>query len=78
MRDVYEVNLLSERLLQRPVGNETLFDWISSDQDRGHLESIKNGRWLWTVTSDQMKKVRPQLIAADAIYARHERVYRDE
>ncbi len=78
MRDVYEVNLISERHLGRQFGTSTLGEWMRSSAAHGELEDIGNGRHIWSLNTRQMQHVRPQLILADAIYARHERVYRPD
>ncbi len=78
LRDIYEVNLLSDKHLGRQIGTTGLGAWIRSNENHGTLVAIDEGRFLWTLTTRQMQLVRPQLISTDAIYARHDRVYRSE
>ncbi len=78
LRDVYEVNLISDRHLARNVNGLKLGDWIIKDKARGNLAPFENGTYLWTLTTEQMQSIRPDLMSADAILARHERVYRPD
>jgi hypothetical protein len=77
-RDLYQVNLVSKRHAQTPIeGLGYLFDWIGAQPDRGRLEDLDEGRWLWSLTDGEMVEVRPQLNAAGILYSCTERVYRD-
>lgn len=50
MRDICELNILSNDHLQRPVGAETLREWIESGA-RGSLNELREGLWAWERTS---------------------------
>jgi hypothetical protein len=77
-RDLYQVNLISERHTQTPVeGLGHLLDWINAQPGRGCLEYLGEGRWLWALTDRELVEVRPQLNAAGMLYSCKERVYRD-
>jgi hypothetical protein len=77
-RDLYQVNLISERHTQTPLKDlGYLLDWIGARPGRGRLEELGDGRWLWSLTDQEMVEVRPQLNAAGALYSCSERVYRD-
>jgi hypothetical protein len=54
-----------------------LLDWIRAQPERGRLEDLGEGRWLWSLTDREMVEVRPQLNAAGVLYSCTERVYRD-
>lgn len=76
LRDVYEVNLLSDRHLAHCVGNTSLAEWIQGDVARGSLVELDERRWLWNLSATQIQIVRPELRLAGVLFSRHERVYR--
>jgi hypothetical protein len=77
-RDLYQVNLISERHTKTPIeGLGYLLDWIGAQPGRGRLEDLGEGRWLWSLTDREMVEVRPALDAAGVLYSCSERVYRD-
>ncbi len=78
LRDLFQVNLLSERHFAIPVGELGHLNlWIAAQPGRGQLESIGQGRWLWTLTDAEMVHVRPQLNAAGLLVSCLPRIYRD-
>jgi hypothetical protein len=77
-RDLFEVNLISERHTQTPIeGLGYLIDWIGAKPRRGRLEAVGEGRWLWILTDAEMVEVRPVLNDAGVLFSCAERVYRD-
>lgn len=79
LRDVYEVNLLSERHLEHKVGARSLLEWIQDDAERGSvvgIEGIDGCRFIWSLSTDQIVRVRPELMLARLLFSRHERLYR--
>lgn len=76
LRDVYEVNLLSERHLSNLVGAVSLGAWIAGAEGRGNLERLDQRRWVWTLNSDEIQYVRIELQLSGILFSRHERVYR--
>lgn len=76
LRDLYEINLVSDRHLNNPIAAVSLHDWIKSDSGRGSLRLIGNGRWIWTVKTGQLHFVRRALTLAGMIVSRHTPVYR--
>jgi hypothetical protein len=78
LRDLYEVNLLSERHTSAPIeGLGYLTEWISSRPGRGRLKDVGRGRWLWILTDAEMFNVRPLLNEAGLLLSCLDRVYRD-
>jgi hypothetical protein len=78
LRDLFEVNLISERHTSAPIdGFGYLTDWIRAQPGRGALEAIGRGRLLWTLTSAEMFNARPLLNDAGLLFSCRERVYRD-
>jgi hypothetical protein len=78
MRDLFQVNLLSERHRERPMkGRQDLMKWISALPGRGSVQDIDQGRWLWTLTDAEMVAVRPVLCKAGWLFSCRDRVYRD-
>ena len=77
-RDLFQVNLLSERHTSAPIeGLGYLHEWILAQPGRGWLEDVGPGRFLWTLTDAEMVDVRPILNEAGALFSCRERVYRD-
>ena len=48
LRNVFGYNLLNQRHLNIDVGGQRLEEWIKADSDRGRLEPLKEGLFLWT------------------------------
>jgi hypothetical protein len=77
-RDLFAVNLLSERHANTPVeGLGLLHDWIAAEPGRGKIAALNQGRWLWTLTDAEMVAVRPRLNEAGLLLSCNPRVYRD-
>ncbi len=77
-RDLFQVNLISERHTSVPIGGlGYLTEWIAAQPGRGRLEDIGGGRRLWTLTDAEMVDVRPALNAAGLLASCRPRVYRD-
>jgi hypothetical protein len=78
LRDLFQVNLLSERHAATPIeGLGYLTEWISAEPRRGRLDDIGRGRLLWTLTDAEMFNVRPILNEAGLLFSCRDRVYRD-
>jgi hypothetical protein len=77
LRDVYQVNLLSDRHMRGMIDGIGLPAWIAASPERGVLQGVGKGRWLWTLTDRQIVAVRPLLNAAGLLFACSPRVYRD-
>jgi hypothetical protein len=77
LRDLFQVNLLSQRHRAALVDGVGLLDWIAARPGRGQLDDIGQGRWLWTLTDAEMVAVRPLLNAAGLLVSCRPRVYRD-
>ncbi len=78
MRDLFQINLLSERHRERPMkGGQDLMKWIAAQPGRGSVQDISKGRWLWTLTDAEMIAVRPVLCKAGWLFSCRDRVYRD-
>jgi hypothetical protein len=78
LRDLFQVNLLSERHRLRPFdGRVDLVTWIEKQPGRGAVQDIGKNRWLWTLTDAEIVAVRSVLSKAGFIFSCHDRVYRD-
>ena len=78
LRDLFEVNLISERHTSVPIeGLGYLTDWIGSGRGRGRLEDVGEGRWLWILTDQELFDTRPLLYEAGLLFSYQKRVYRD-
>jgi len=77
-RDLFQVNLLSERHTSTPVGGlGYLHEWITAETGRGRLEGVGKGRLLWILTDAEMFRVRPLLNEAGLLFSCRDRNYRD-
>ncbi len=78
LRDLFEVNLISERHTSVHIhGMGFLDDWIAAKPGRGQLEDLGRERLLWTLTDQEMFDVRPALHAAGLLKSCRPRIYRD-
>jgi hypothetical protein len=78
LRDLFEVNLISERHTSvRIEGLGYLRDWIEAQRGRGRLKDLGRGRLLWTLSDQEMFDVRPVLNAAGLLKSCRDRIYRD-
>lgn len=48
LRNVYGYNVLNAKHLDMAVGDRRLEDWIRASGDRGHIEPLGDGLFLWT------------------------------
>jgi hypothetical protein len=77
LRDLFEVNLLSERHWSASIGGFAhLTSWIAAQPGRGRLQDIGGGRVIWSLTDDEMLSVRPMLDRAGLLKSCGPRVYR--
>lgn len=77
-RDLYEMNLISERHTSTAIdGLGYLTDWISAQAGRGQLDDLGKGRLLWILTDAEIVEVRPILNRAGLLLSCRDRVYRD-
>ncbi|RWC38652.1 MAG: hypothetical protein EOS28_29140 [Mesorhizobium sp.] len=63
LRDVFEINLISEGHLNRRVGRKSLRDWIKANE-LGVLEQMTPVTWRWNVPVAEICKARKDLIDA--------------
>lgn len=63
IRDVYELNLLSEGHLNRQIEGLSLREWIEKT-GQGELHQVNTVTWRWHVPYDRIEEVRRPLIAA--------------
>lgn len=78
LRDLYQMNLLSNRHTSAPIeGLGYLTEWIAAQPGRGRLKEMGRGRLLWTLTDAELFDVRPQLNEAGLLLSCRDRVYRD-
>jgi hypothetical protein len=78
LRDLYQINLISERhKIVETAGLSRLIDWIEARSDRGRLDELGRGRWLWALTDEEIFNVRPLLNQAGLLKSCRDRVYRD-
>lgn len=61
LRDVFEINFLSEGHLNRQMNGGTLRDWIDAHA-AGTLEQLTPRCWRWNVPSEKIAKIRTALI----------------
>lgn len=63
IRDVFELNLISEGHLNRLIDGIRLQDWIEKNR-AGTLRQVNDITWRWHVPVDRIEEVRLPLIAA--------------
>lgn len=66
LRDVYEINIVTEGHLTLRIDTQSLRSWIGAG-DRGALEEFCPGIWLWDVRGCDMPAIRARLIQAGAL-----------
>jgi hypothetical protein len=78
-RDLFEVNLISERHTSVRVEalGGSIIDWIEAAPNRGRIEPLGRGRRLWTLSDQEMFDVRPVLDQAGLLTSCRPRIYRD-
>jgi len=78
LRDLYQVNLISERHTGQPLGQlGYLTDWIAAAPGRGQLRDLGGRRLIWSLTDAEVYSVRRLLDEAGLILSCRDRVYRD-
>lgn len=63
LRDVFEINFLSEGHLDRQVKGKTLRDWIDENAF-GTLQQLTSRCWRWKVRNEEIPEIRGALIEA--------------
>ena len=77
LRDIYEMNLISGRHTEISAEDVAgLDDWIQKRPGRGELEELGDGRLLWTLTEEEIVRVRPLLDRGGWLVSCNDRVYR--
>ena len=61
MRDIYPINIISSKHLNRDVGGQTLGEWIDCKHVRGKLVQLDKDLWSWHVEFDDIENVRESL-----------------
>lgn len=69
LRDVYPLNVLSEKHLSQRVESATLREWVNRSSERGTLQELPGGATLWTVEPAHEAAVRQTLIQAGLLIA---------
>ncbi len=67
-RDVYTVNVLSERHIHNTIDGELFLDWIVSS-DSGYSNEICSDLWEWRVPDIAKERVRQKLLARGLLIA---------
>jgi hypothetical protein len=63
MRDVYPLNILSDKHLSNAIDGQTLKDWITTG-GRGILRPMSGSMFSWQLSSDELPKCRDACIEA--------------
>lgn len=61
LRDVYPMNILTQRQLDFKVDNMSLVDWITQESWRGGLTDVSESGGIWIVDSQYLAQVRASL-----------------
>jgi hypothetical protein len=78
LRDIFAVNLLTERHLSADFEAIGYLDqWITTEPGRGSLTEVGHGRFLWSLTDAEIYAVRPALWDLGLMCSCMPRVYRD-
>jgi hypothetical protein len=67
LRDVYPVNLLTRRYLEKPVHGTTLRRWIKGDAGRGTLEKLNGAVTVWRPPEENIGAIREALFRAGVL-----------
>jgi hypothetical protein len=67
LRDVYPVNLLTRRYLDKPVHGTTLRKWIKEDAGRGTLENLNEAVTVWRPPEQNIGIIREALFRAGVL-----------
>ncbi len=67
LHDVYEVNILTEKHLERPIMGKSFSGWID-EGGRGSLSKLSDGIFAWTVPDAVRPIVRHHLLNAGCLF----------
>lgn len=68
LRDVYPINLLTRRYLDKPVQGTTLEQWIRKDPRRGTLEKLNEAITVWRPPPENVGAIREALFRAGVLF----------
>jgi hypothetical protein len=75
LRDLYQLNILSDLHLKHAINGTTLLDLIESDPDEmGSLLILSERNTLWTVAIDNYNQIRKKLFQASMLIAYDEKI----
>jgi hypothetical protein len=69
LRDVYPLNVISQKHLAQRVDGSSLADWIGASPARGTLRSLPGGATLWRIDESNIEPVRAALVSAGLLIA---------
>lgn len=58
LRDIYHINVLSKKHLEKSVNENTLKKWIVEADSRGILKQLNDKHWLWKINADNLENIR--------------------
>lgn len=61
LRDVFPNNVLMDCHINRKIGATTLKDWVQLKSGRGCLTNLRSNQWLWDLSEEEIRYVRPVL-----------------
>ena len=61
LRDVYNLNILTDRQIESDLDGQSLGDWIRSTRERGLLEPFGTSRHVWHSIDQNIAEVRKVL-----------------
>jgi hypothetical protein len=77
IRDLFSYNVLSDVHLRAQIEGTTLRAWIEDrmkrsvatmfGHTRGVLEQVVDGVWLWSLTDEEIQRVRPTMLKAELL-----------
>lgn len=70
LRDVYPWNFLTEPHLARQIEGAVLPEWIEKDPNRGSIEELGEGVWLWRIDEASIPGVRASVWNAGLVFER--------
>jgi hypothetical protein len=69
LRDVYPLNVISDKHLSQRVGGVRLADWIGRSSARGTLRQLPGGATLWRIDEANVEGVRNTLAPTGLLIA---------
>lgn len=69
IRDVYRIQAMSEDHLRGVIFGQTFQEWIQSKAERGFLQPLASGRFLWTIPGKDLLGVRAELAPSGILIA---------